>query len=343
MNPYGYTPPAAPLDEQRRALRQEGRFIGTGMLFLILLSQFLYMGVVYILLFTGAVSREAAAADDLGLGNTGYLLVYLGIYVVMMGLPMAVAALLYRRPIQPFAPAKRISPLTFAGGLLGGLAMCVVANIATSYCMSFFNALGIPTPDMPEWMVQTPVSFWLNLLVFAAAPAVLEEMVFRGYVLQALRPYGARTAVLVSSLLFALMHGNILQVPFALLVGLTLGYVVVQTNNIWLAVCIHFANNAMSSTLQYIQLSMTSETEQNRLTLMTFSILGILGAAAILLLAAKRHPLSARPEPNAGGASTGSQFAALCRAPAFLASLIVFVLLILLSVAISVLGAGAAS
>lgn len=128
--------------------------------------------------------------------------------------------------------------------------MCVVANLVANYMMSFFNALGIPSPAMPELLIDTPVSLALNLFIFAALPALLEEMVFRGCVLQSLRPYGDRTALWVSSLLFSLMHGNILQVPFAFIVGLVLGYAVLKTGNIWLAVAIHFANNAMANLLR---------------------------------------------------------------------------------------------
>lgn len=48
-------------------------------------------------------------------------------------------------------------------------------------------------------------------------------MLFRGYFLRLLRPYGTWFAVIVTAILFALMHGNILQIPFAFLVGLACG------------------------------------------------------------------------------------------------------------------------
>lgn len=348
MNPYGgYSPGPSPQPtpqqlQQREALRQEGRFIGAGMLFLMALSQFLYTAVVLLLVLTGAIPAEAIAQSDLGLGNTGYLLVYMSVYVVMMGLPMVLAALLFKKQIQPFGPAKRISPLVFIGGVLAGIALCVVANVVASYLMAFMNAFGIPEPAMPELMENTPVSFWMNMLVFAVLPAILEEMVFRGYLLQSLRPYGDRTALLVSSLLFALMHGNVLQVPFAFIVGLVLGYVVIETNNFWLAVCIHFANNAMSNILQYLQLPMKSALEKNRMTTLVFAALAIVGFVVLIVLRARRK-LGMPLKENRDGVSTGSQFAALCTSPAFLVSFILFILLILLNVATSMAQAGAAA
>lgn len=340
--PYGYPPRPTPLDMQRSALKEEGRFIGTGMLLLILFSQFLYTAVVLLLAMTGAIPPQAVMQADLGLGNTGYMLVYMSVYIVMMGLPLVLTSLLLHKRIQPFAPAKKVSPLVFIGGLLAGMALCVVANVVASYLMAFMSAFGIPEPAMPDLLEPTPVSFGLNLLVFAVLPAILEEMVFRGYLLQSLRPYGDRTALLVSSLLFALMHGNVLQVPFAFMVGLVLGYVVIETNNFWLAVCIHFANNAMSNILQYLQLPMESVIEKNQMTTIAFGVLGIVGMIVLIILRA-RQKMGMPLAPNRDGVATSSQFGALCSAPAFLISLILFFLLIFMNVATSIAQAGAAA
>lgn len=177
------------------------------------------------------------------------------------------------------------------------MAMCVVANIIASYIMTFLQMLGIPQPPMPDTLTHTPLSLGLNLLVFAVLPALLEEMAFRGYVLRTLRPYGDRTAILVSSLLFALMHGNVLQVPFAFIVGLVLGYVTVQTDNIWLAVVIHFCNNAMSTVLQYLQMGMSAEA-QNRMTTLVFCVLALVGLLALILLKARGSRLAAPGQPE---------------------------------------------
>ena len=218
--------------------------------------------------------------------------------------------------------------------------MCVVANIIASYIMNFLMLLGIPQPPMPDTLTRTPLSLGLNLLIFAVLPALLEEMVFRGYVLRTLRPYGDRTAILVSSLLFALMHGNVLQVPFAFIVGLVLGYVAVQTDNIWLAVVIHFGNNAMSTVLQYLQIGMSAE-DQNRMTTLVFCVLALVGLLALILLKVRGSRLAAPVNRNGGGVPTTRHLSGLVAAPAFTIAIIAFILLILLNTALSVVQAAA--
>ena len=66
----------------------------------------------------------------------------------------------------------------------------------------------------------------------------------RGVVLQSLRRYGERYALVVSSLIFALMHGNMTQAPFAFMLGLVIGRIVLETESMWTGILIHVINNS---------------------------------------------------------------------------------------------------
>ena len=71
---------------------------------------------------------------------------------------------------------------------------------------------------------------------------IAEEVLFRGLVLRSLEPYGKKFAIFMSALLFGLFHGNVMQVPFAFVVGLVMGYVAVEYNIYW-AIVLHIINN----------------------------------------------------------------------------------------------------
>ena len=69
-----------------------------------------------------------------------------------------------------------------------------------------------------------------------------EEILFRGLILRTLRPYGKGMAIVVSALLFGLYHGNIIQIPYAFLVGLVLAYTALEYSIFW-AIVLHVFNN----------------------------------------------------------------------------------------------------
>ena len=72
-------------------------------------------------------------------------------------------------------------------------------------------------------------------------------------------PYGKSTAIVVSSICFGLMHGNLYQFLYTTAAGLILGTVYVLTDSIWPSTIIHMINNAMS----VLQLAMSERMDEN--------------------------------------------------------------------------------
>ena len=317
---------------ERLNLKRDANYIGTGMVFLSLLLNLTFTVVLIPLMLAGAVDPEAVASNALylGMGNTKYMLVYAVVYSVAMGLPMILASLLFRQPLNHFRPHQKVGAGTVIPALLLGLAMCMAANLAASSIMSFLSMFGVRMPDMPSMLEHTPVSLLLNLLVIAVLPALLEEMMFRGYILQALRPYGDGMAILVSSLLFGLMHGNVLQIPFAVLVGLALCYIVVQTDNIWLAVGLHFLNNAFSILLDYFTMGLP-EAESSMVITTAFLLVGAVGLLSTLIAVLTRSKLLHPLKPSRSALRPGERAGALFSSPLFLLGAGVFVISTLLS------------
>lgn len=92
-----------------------------------------------------------------------------------------------------------------------------------------------PMPSLP-----------LALLFDALLPAVCEEIFCRGAVYAVLRPLGRRVAIPVSALVFAFMHANAAQIPYALVAGLLLGAIYEVSRGLILPILFHFASNATS-------------------------------------------------------------------------------------------------
>ena len=95
------------------------------------------------------------------------------------------------------------------------------------------------------------VNFFLDILSVAILPAFCEEFLHRGIVLQGTKHMGFKKAIVISSLLFGLLHFSIQKVFYAFVIGLVLGLVSVVAKNIWVGIIIHFVNNAFSVYLDY--------------------------------------------------------------------------------------------
>ena len=138
--------------------------------------------------------------------------------------------------------------------LVGGFGLCLAGNVITSYFDILFKTITGVELSMPE-MPDTPHSFGGVMLFYistAVIPAMIEEMALRGIVMQSLRRYGDWFAIICSAVIFGLMHCNLMQIPFALICGVIIGYAVISTGSLWTGIIIHFLNNAFTVTVQII-------------------------------------------------------------------------------------------
>lgn len=88
----------------------------------------------------------------------------------------------------------------------------------------------------------------LAILIIAAIPAICEEILFRGFLLNALRTAGrAWPAVLASAAIFAVFHFFVFKLAVTMLLGLVLAILCIRAGSIIPAMVAHFLHNGLSA------------------------------------------------------------------------------------------------
>ncbi len=85
------------------------------------------------------------------------------------------------------------------------------------------------------------------LIVIALIPAVCEELLFRGFIFDSFK--GKRNkvlAVIISSLLFSLLHFDAFKTIPLLIMALAFGYITAKTDSVLIPMIFHFINNSMA-------------------------------------------------------------------------------------------------
>lgn len=80
---------------------------------------------------------------------------------------------------------------------------------------------------------------------------VIEEFIYRGVILRSMEKYGSRIAIIVSAILFGLMHGNFFQIFMGIGLGIILGYLATEYS-IKLTILLHIINNVCVEILSQI-------------------------------------------------------------------------------------------
>ena len=208
---------------------------------------FMIMDVVVQLL------RGTVAGDDVSIENAmlqasesawGYF------FAAAVGL---VLLLIWKKPpyfrYEIFAKGKSMNTGAFFCLLSIFIGGQTIFQLGTSLLELLLNAFGYTISEGLASLETDPNNFSMFLYAGILAP-VAEEILFRGFVQRTMLPFGKKFAILVSSLMFGLFHGNLLQTPYAFAVGLVLGYVAVEYHIIW-AIVLHVINNLVLGDLLY--------------------------------------------------------------------------------------------
>lgn len=134
---------------------------------------------------------------------------------------------------------------------------------------------------------------WLNLLYMAILPAVVEEYLFRGVLFQAFRNCGLFKTAVITSLMFALAHGNLNQFLYAFACGLFFAYLVEASGSVYASMLAHLCLNSVTVILVYLErllpeniksvLVEAENTSVQDLSLVYWIIYGVIAIACVIL------------------------------------------------------------
>lgn len=231
-------------DNEKRTLKKLGFYTGAA----VLMSVIVQSAIVISLELFGMMDRYY---DDAYFSSAADIL----IVIVGMLLPF----LFFGKRMKAASGTQSVPELgaPYKGKLMlpavvAGVGFCMLGNIINSYISMIFDSFNVEltAPDIP--MAEGVSGVILTFFRVAITAAIVEEIALRGYVMGTLRFYGDSFAIAVSSAVFAAMHGNMVQAPFALMAGFALGYFSVKTGTIWTGVIIHAINNSLSIIVYYL-------------------------------------------------------------------------------------------
>jgi len=203
----------------------------------------------FVLLATAGLWLSSLLELVLPQGASG-LVLNAAYYLPFVLLPM----LLYARRNPGIGDAMRLNPppaLQLLAPVLLGIASVYLASALSAlweYGLDALGLRGLSGVSLP----QTERELMLMIVSTAALPAICEELLFRGFILSAWESRGTAYAIAVTSVLFALLHGNLYGLPAYLLVGAVSGYITFALDSVYAGIIYHTVYNAACLAIPYL-------------------------------------------------------------------------------------------
>ena len=134
---------------------------------------------------------------------------------------------------------------------IGVAALCIIAAMAFNYVYATYVIPGVGMQDdmakILAGIARSPIGVAAMVIAIVIAAPIVEELLFRGMLQNALAKYvPIWGAILLSSFLFALVHGQPYAIPGLMSLSLAFGYLYHRTGSLRTNIVLHMANNAFA-------------------------------------------------------------------------------------------------
>ncbi len=215
------------------------------------------------------------------LGFSGYVDGIFGelIYILAFLLPIILTSLSLRGERELF-------PLKLKPENSGLIALASPLFLFSVFLLSYVTAIVIHSATgakNPSPVSGDPMT---DILKLALAPAILEEALFRYLPLKLIAPYSKKSALLISSVFFALVHLSLFSIPYAALAGFLFMTADILSGSILPSVILHFLNNLISIIWEY-----SAKSGYGNLFVVIFALTALISFIAIFIFRKKYKAL----------------------------------------------------
>jgi len=188
---------------------------------------------------------------------------------------------LYKKP-RRLARAMGTFPATFGFGHGIALLTLLASFLITKYIGEPAHIENLLRPPVIEQSTNIAGIITMMLLMVVIAP-LFEEFWVRGIMYDALKPYGNGIAILISSLLFGLMHGSLYMIFYTTAYGLALGYIRYATDSLFIVTILHAIINTIGAGALLLISLMEITNEENRI-INTINIIFLLAVLIMVIV-----------------------------------------------------------
>lgn len=210
-------------------------------------------------------------------------------YILFVALPV----MLYARRDPGITSHLRIEPLKGRVAALSVLTAAVAVLFINCVSQLWFILVQCMGGTIPASGVAVPTTvrgLASAVILSAVLPGICEELLFRGLMLSAWEERGSLRAVTTVSLLFTLLHGNLLGIPSEFICGVLLACIVISSGSLFAGMVFHTVFNSTLLIASYWARTIETNAEAaytGVLSLLPF-LLGALLFGSILMFLMRR-------------------------------------------------------
>lgn len=276
---------------KRKRLKKDIGHMAWGMTFYQLIYQ-LISSIILIVVLTGIITNMIMSGEATQAEAEAYYMSMLENEAVLATMSFVFGAigigflfLYFRKRInekQMFVSRKKMGGKDFLSFLCLVMGIQLLSDPIFIGMEWLFNLFGY-TMESSLLAAASGSTTWIMVLFAVIGAPVYEEIIYRGFAMNVAKKYGKVFAIVISAVLFGVMHMNIPQAVFAFMMGILLGYVAMEYSLGW-SIAFHLINNGFGEAFVFL----TRNLSENTQTVLYYVIVGVFALGGVICLV-KNH------------------------------------------------------
>ena len=197
------------------------------------------IGILFLIFIAGPI--------QMNFGMTGLAITEIGILLIAV-----VAALICRANLKEVFPIKKPTLREVFGTIIIWVGTLIGVLIST-LIMAYFFPEGLAQVSEGLNNVITSVSMGVALFIVAVMPAICEEALMRGFILSSFRSFKSKwLIVILVGIIFGIYHLDPYRFLPTAILGMSMAYIMLETNNLLYPILLHFINNGFSPLVTFL-------------------------------------------------------------------------------------------
>ncbi len=168
-------------------------------------------------------------------------------FAIFLGLAIYLAKRWHTKNVARYFQYDSFNPVCFVIAVAGAFFIIPFVEFFEYLVYLAFPILDrLKDVNKPLFTAQSPLDLAFIIVSISVTPAVCEEALFRGYFQRTLqRKMRTPWHFVVSGVVFALFHKQVLSLPVLILIGVYFGFVYYSSNSIYPTMASHFIYNSL--------------------------------------------------------------------------------------------------
>lgn len=150
---------------------------------------------------------------------------------------------------------KKMKPLHVFVAFLMTYAATYVCNIIGNVITTIIGVIKQSPVQNVLMEVTSNINPLVNFFIIVICAPIMEELLFRKYLVDRTAKFGEGVAIVFSGLTFGFFHGNLIQFSYAFVLGMFFAFIYVKTGKLIYTIILHMIQNFMGSILGLLVLN----------------------------------------------------------------------------------------